>query len=201
MSPSRKISPDENLARLIAQGREMILARQPDFTGRWLLVDVFDQRLILLQDNEMTATWPVSTSAAGLDNRQDSGGTPPGLHRVHGKIGEEAEPGMIFESRQATGILWRSADNEKQDGDNKQDGDEKQDGDLILTRILTLDGLEEGINRGPDIDSRARYIYIHGTNHEAAIGSPESGGCVRMTNIDIVELFDLVEEEDPVVII
>ncbi len=195
MSPSRKISPDENLARLIAQGRDMILARHPDFTGRWLLVDVFGQRLILLQDNEMATTWPVSTSAAGLDNRQDSGGTPPGLHRVHGKIGEGAEPGMIFESRQATGILWRSADNEKQDGDKKQDGD------LILTRILTLDGLEEDVNRGPDIDSRTRYIYIHGTNHEAAIGSPESGGCVRMTNIDIVELFDLVEEEDPVVII
>jgi hypothetical protein len=189
MSPSSKISPDENLARLITQGRDIIVARQPDFTGRWLLVDVFEQRLILLQDNQMTAAWPVSTSSAGLDNRQDSGGTPPGLHRVHKKIGEGAEPGMIFESRQPTGILWRSADNDKQDGD------------LILTRILTLDGLEEGINRGPDIDSRTRYIYIHGTNHEGAIGSPESRGCVRMTNIDIVELFDLVKEEDPVVII
>ena len=189
MSPSRKVSPDENLARLIAQGRDMILARQSDFTGRWLLVDVFGQHLILLQDNEMTATWPISTSAAGLDNRQDSGGTPPGLHRVHRKIGEGAEPGMIFESRQPTGILWRNA------------GDDKQNRDLILTRILTLDGLEDGVNRGPDIDSRARYIYIHGTNHEAAIGSPESGGCVRMTNIDVVELFDLVKEEDPVVII
>lgn len=189
MSPSRNISPDENLARLIAQGRDMIVARQPDFTGQWLLVDVFDQRLILLQDNQMTASWPVSTSAAGLDNRQDSGGTPPGLHRVHRKIGEGAEPGMIFESREPTGILWRSA------------GEEKQDGDLILTRILTLDGLEEGVNRGPDIDSRARYIYIHGTNHESAIGSPVSGGCVRMTNIDVAELFNLVEKEDPVVII
>ncbi len=189
MSPSSKISPDENLARLIAQGRDMVLVRQPDFTGRWMLVDVFGQRLILLQNKQMTAVWPVSTSAAGLDNRQDSGGTPPGLHRVNRKIGEGAEPGMIFKSRQPTGIRWRNA------------GEEKQDGDLILTRILTLDGLEEGINRGPDIDSRTRYIYIHGTNHEAAIGSPESGGCVRMTNIDVVELFDLVEEEDPVVII
>ncbi len=189
MSPSRNISPDDNLARLIAQGRDMILARQPDFTGRWLLVDVFDQRLIMLQDNKLTAVWPISTSAAGLDNRQDSGGTPPGLHRIHRKIGEGIEPGMIFENRQSTGILWRN------------DGDETQDGDLILTRILTLDGLEEGVNRGPDIDSRARYIYIHGTNHEGTIGIPGSGGCVRMTNIDIVELFDLVEEEDPVVII
>ncbi len=189
MSPSRIISPDDNLTRLIAQGRDMILARQSDFADRWLLVDVFKQRIILLQNNGLTTVWPVSTSTAGLDNRQDSGGTPPGLHRIHRKIGEGVEPGMIFESRKSTGILWRDA------------GEETQDGDLILTRILTLDGLEEGVNRGPDIDSRARYIYIHGTNHEAAVGSAESGGCVRMTNIDIVELFDLVEEEDPVVII
>ncbi|MCK9996563.1 MAG: L,D-transpeptidase [Candidatus Krumholzibacteria bacterium] len=189
MSPSHKIPPGENLIRLIAQGRDMILARQADFTGRWLLIDVFDQRLILLQDNVINAIWPVSTSTAGLDNRQDSGGTPPGLHNIHEKIGEGIEPGTIFESRQPTDILWRP------------DGKESGDGDLILTRILTLDGLEEGVNRGPGIDSQARYIYIHGTNHEAAIGSPESGGCVRMTNIDIVKLFDLVEEEDPVVII
>jgi UDP-N-acetylmuramate--alanine ligase len=96
---------------------------------------------------------------------------------------------MIFESRQPTGILWRHS------------GDQMQEDDLILTRILTLDGLEDGINRGPEIDSLARYIYIHGTNHEGAIGSPESGGCVRMTNIHVVELFDRVQQEDPVVIL
>lgn len=189
MSLSRKNSPDENLVRLIVQGRDMILARQPDFTGRWLLVDVFAQRLNLLQDTEVTAAWPVSTASAGLDNRQDSRGTPCGLHRIHTKIGEGTKPGMIFESRQPTGILWRHSD------------DQTQEGDLILTRILTLDGLEDGINRGPGIDSRARYIYIHGTNHEGAVGSPESGGCVRMTSIDVVELFDQVHQEDPVVIL
>jgi len=189
MSPSHNISPDENLVRLIGQGRDLILARQPDFTGRWLLIDVFAQRLNLMQDTEVTASWPVSTASAGLDNRQDSGGTPCGLHRLHGKIGEGIEPGMIFESRQPTGILWRHS------------ADQTQEGDLILTRILTLDGLEDGINRGPDIDSLGRYIYIHGTNHEGAIGSPESGGCVRMTNIDVVDLFDRVQQEDPVVIL
>jgi len=192
MSPSHKISPDEDLARLIAQGRDMILARQPDFTGRWLLVDVFTQRLILLQDSRMMATWPVSTASVGLDNRQDSRGTPCGLHRIARKIGEGAEPDMIFESRQPTGILWRRAASR---------GRESQKGDLILTRILTLDGLEDGVNRGPGIDSLARYIYIHGTNHEGAVGSPESGGCMRMTSNDVVELFDQVEEEDPVVIL
>lgn len=156
------------------------------------MVDVFTQRLLLLEAAEVEAAWPVSTAACGLDNRQDSGGTPPGLHRVHRKIGQDAEPGMIFSSRQPTGILWRPTDD--------QTSDQAPD-DLILSRILTLDGLEDGVNRGPGIDSRARYIYIHGTNHEQNIGLPESGGCVRMTNLDVVELFSQVEEGDPVVIL
>ena len=156
------------------------------------MVDVMFQRLVLLQGTEVTNDWPVSTAAAGLDNRQDSGGTPPGLHRIDRKIGADAEPGMIFENRRTTDILWRPTDREMP---------ELQEGDLILTRILTLDGLEDGVNRGPGIDSRARYIYIHGTNHEEDVGSPESGGCVRMTSVDVVELFDQVEEGDPVVIL
>jgi UDP-N-acetylmuramate--alanine ligase len=99
---------------------------------------------------------------------------------------------MVFVSRKPTGILWRQ-DTVPPSGIQKDD--------LILTRILALDGLEEGLNRGPGIDSRERYIYIHGTNHEQAIGSPESGGCVRMTSDHVVELFDQVQEGDPVVIL
>ena len=64
--------------------------------------------------------------------------------------------------------------------------------DLILTRILWLEGLEPGVNRGPGIDSRERYIYIHGTNEEGLIGTPASHGCVRMRNQDVVTLFDLL---------
>ena len=99
---------------------------------------------------------------------------------------------MIFESRQPTGILWPLAAHQ---------APEPSPDDLILTRILTLDGLEDGVNRGPGIDSRARYIYIHGTNHEEAVGRPESGGCIRMTSTDIVDLFALAREGDPLVIL
>ena len=38
-----------------------------------------------------------------------------------------------------------------------------------------------------------RYVYIHGTNHEEAIGEPASHGCIRMRNNDVAELFDLVK--------
>jgi hypothetical protein len=146
----------------------------------------------VIEEIRVTAQWPVSTAAVGLDNRQDSGGTPPGLHRIHRKIGTEAETGMIFESRQATGIMWRA------DADPPA---AKPESDLILTRILTLDGCEEGINRGPGVDSLERYIYIHGTNHEDGIGTPVSGGCVRLKSADVIALFDQVAEGDPVVII
>ncbi len=71
---------------------------------------------------------------------------------------------------------------------------------MILTRILTLDGLEHGINRGPGCDSLARYIYLHGTNQEHLIGRPLSHGCVRLANDDVRELFERVREGDLVFI-
>lgn len=186
-------SPPDDLRKRIAEGLGRITSRKPDFSGRWLLVDVLTQRLFALEDSEVTAEWVVSTAAAGVNNRQDSGGTPPGLHLIHRKIGDGAEQDMIFESREHTGILWRRPSPGKPDLTREKD--------LILTRILTLAGQEDGLNRGPGVDSLERYIYIHGTNHEKAIGSPVSGGCVRMTNTDVIALFDLVSEGDPVVII
>lgn len=164
---------------------------------RWLLVDVAAQRLHLMAGSVPLADWAVSTAAAGIDAREGSGGTPPGVHRVLRRIGAGAPVGAIFLSREPVGLTWPV---------NPADGATAPDGtplpaDLILTRILTLDGQEEGVNRGPGVDSVARYIYIHGTNAEDRLGTPCSHGCVRMANADVLALFDLVREGDPVVII
>ena len=35
-------------------------------------------------------------------------------------------------------------------------------------------------------------IYLHGTNQESLIGRPVSHGCIRFTNKDIIEIFDLL---------
>jgi len=67
--------------------------------------------------------------------------------------------------------------------------------DLVMSRILWLDGLDEH-----NANTRDRYIYIHGTKHEDQIGTPASCGCVRMRNADVIELFDLVDEDMPVII-
>lgn len=152
---------------------------------RLLVVDAERQTAIWLEGGKAAATWPVSTARAGIGGEEGSYRTPPGWHRVKARIGGEAAPGTVFSSREPTGEIWCG---------------ETRDEDLILTRILTLDGLEDGVNRGEGRDSLARYIYLHGTNHEAQIGRPVSHGCVRLANEHVCELFALMREGDCVLI-
>jgi len=60
----------------------------------------------------------------------------------------------------------------------------------VTSRILWIDGMEKGINKGDGIDSYKRYIYIHGTSEEGRIGQPASHGCIRMRNKDVIDLFN-----------
>jgi UDP-N-acetylmuramate--alanine ligase len=152
---------------------------------RLLVVDVERQRATLLEGETAVASWPVSTSRNGIGGTEGSYCTPPGWHRVHRLIGEDATAGTVFVSREPTGETWRG---------------EARDEDLILTRVLTLEGLEDGVNRGSGCDSLERYIYLHGTNHEALIGRPVSHGCVRLSNRDVTELFTRLGEGDLVLI-
>jgi UDP-N-acetylmuramate-alanine ligase len=153
--------------------------------SRLLVVDVDRQRAVWFEDEMAKAAWPVSTAHAGIGGAKGSYRTPPGWHRVHRRIGEGAEAGSVFVAREPTGEIWRG---------------QPRDDDLILTRILTLDGLEEGVNRGAGCDSLERYIYLHGTNQERLLGRPTSHGCVRLANADVRRLFDDVREGDYVLI-
>jgi UDP-N-acetylmuramate--alanine ligase len=153
--------------------------------SRLLLVNVSAQKLHLVDTGAVIGEYPVSTSRWGVGNREGSNQTPRGLHRVCEKYGAGAPPGRIFIDRKDTGRDW----NGRPEGEN-----------LILSRILRLEGLEPGVNRGPGIDSYERYIYIHGTSREDLIGTPNSHGCVGMRNRDVIELFDLTEEGILVVI-
>jgi len=148
---------------------------------RLLVVDAERQVATWLESGEAVAAWPVSTARAGIGGEEGSYRTPPGWHRIKARIGADATPGTVFVSREPTGETWCG---------------EACDEDFILTRILTLDGLEDGVNRGPGCDSLSRYIYLHGTNHEALLGRPVSHGCVRLSNDDVSELFARVREGD-----
>jgi UDP-N-acetylmuramate--alanine ligase len=157
----------------------------PALPDRLIVVDVVRQTATLIEAGRAVAAWPVSTARNGIGGEENSFKTPPGWHRIHARIGDGACAGTVFSSREPTGAVWR--------------GDPCAD-DLILTRILTLDGLEDGVNRGPGRDSRDRYIYLHGTNHEDLVGRPVSHGCVRLSNAHICALFDRVREGDVVLI-
>ena len=93
---------------------------------------------------------------------------------------------MVFSARQATGRVSKKTDNREEDE--------------ITSRILWLDGLEQGFNNGGVHDSYSRYIYIHGTSDEKRIGQPVSMGCIRMKNQNVIDLFDQVIVNDLVII-
>ncbi len=145
------------------------------------------QRLYLWEpfpDGDMLIReYPVSTARNGLGERNGSYCTPRGRHRIAEKIGAGQPLYTVFKARVPTGEIW-----------SPELARIKPDCDWILTRILWLEGLEEGKNKGGTLDSHSRYIYIHGTDEEHLIGTPVSHGCIRMKNADMAELFDLVEE-------
>ncbi len=153
-------------------------------------MDLSSQTLALMEGEGVLVTYPVSTAAAGAGEREGSFQTPRGLHEIREKIGAGEPEGAVFESRRPTGRLCTTeglrAEPER---------------DWILTRILWLGGVEPGRNLGGEVDSQARYVYIHGTPDEASLGTPASHGCIRMSNADILDLFDRVEPGDPVEII
>ncbi len=157
--------------------------RQAEANAIILVVSVAEQALALIRDGEVRRVYRVSTAKAGTGSRPNSDKTPLGWHRVSDWIGGDAVPGQSFVSRQPVPgeILrpeqWRS------DGGR----------DYVLTRILWLDGLEYGKNRGPGADSHARYIYIHGTNQEHLLGQPASHGCIRLSNHDVMVVYSLTE--------
>ncbi len=150
-------------------------------------IDTRLQRLYLWEpypDGDMLIReYPVSTAKNGLGELCGSYCTPRGRHRIAEKIGANQPLHAVFKARVPTGEIWSS---ELQANE--------PDRDWILTRILWLEGLEEGRNKGGQQDTHDRYIYIHGTNEEHLIGTPVSHGCIRMKNADVADLFDLVEE-------
>jgi hypothetical protein len=149
--------------------------------SRRIRIDLRQQRLELHEGAALLAAYPVSTAAKGAGERSGSERTPRGRHEICAMIGVAAPEGAVFVGRRATGEICTealfAADPER---------------DWILTRILWLSGLEHGRNRSGQVDSRRRYIYIHGTPDEASLGRPASHGCVRMRNADVIELFERV---------
>ncbi|PCJ87195.1 MAG: L,D-transpeptidase [Thiotrichaceae bacterium] len=153
-------------------------------------INISNQSLSLLdEDNTLLHQYDVSTSKYGTGNENGSEKTPLGLHRIKDKLGGAMPVNEVYIGRVPHGNLEEC----------KANGVVLPD-DVIMSRIMWLEGMEPGKNKGGYVDTYQRYIYIHGTNHEETIGTPSSIGCIRMCNKDIVELFRLVESGSEVLI-
>ncbi len=114
---------------------------------------------------------PISTGKAGLGCEEGSGRTPTGRFAICSLHGENAPLHTVFRGRIPVGVWPEAARGE----------------DAILTRIIALEGLE-----AHNANTRARYIYIHGTNEVDKLGSPASHGCIRLSPQAMAELFERV---------
>lgn len=153
-------------------------------------VSIADQTLTLFDDaGVVIKQYRVSTAAKGAGEQMGSYQTPRGRHRIRAKIGHGLPLGAVLRGRRPTGEVCTPALMAAQPGK-----------DWILTRILWLCGEEPGVNRGGQVDTMRRYVYIHGTSDETTLGVPGSHGCVRMANTDMVELFDRAPVGTPVLI-
>ncbi len=123
-----------------------------------------------LRDEDEQLLWHtrISSGLAGIGTQPDSGQTPTGRFRIASRHGEGAPAHCHFRARlPLTNSMSRESD------------------DSILARILTLDGLD-----AHNANTRARYIYIHGTADTASLGTPCSHGCIRLAPDDMIELFE-----------
>ena len=142
-------------------------------------VSVHDQELKLRRGRKIIRRYPVSTSRFGVGSEENSHKTPLGKFRISDKVGKAMPAGTIFVGRVPL----------------RPDEPLPPTEDLVLSRILWLDGIE-----AHNANTRDRFIYIHGTRHEDKIGEPDSHGCIRMRNADVIELFDLVDVDTPITI-
>nr|WP_319941619.1 L,D-transpeptidase [Aestuariirhabdus haliotis] len=140
-------------------------------------------------DSMVDFTVPISSASNGAGQSRGSEQTPLGKHYIRAKIGDGLPLNSVMVGRRPTGEIY-----------SPELAQAFPNRDWILTRILWLCGTEPGVNRLGDVDSMARYIYIHGTPDTEPMGVPKSHGCIRLRNQDLVMLYDRVSVGESVII-
>jgi hypothetical protein len=137
-----------------------------------IVISIKEQKLMLMENGQKIAVYPVSTSKFGMGDGWGTMATPLGFMQVVQKIGDNAPIGGVFHNRRFTGeVLPPNAPGR----------------DPITTRILWLRGLQP-----ENQHAFSRCIYIHGTTEEKFIGRPASYGCIRMKASDVAQLYSQV---------
>jgi L,D-transpeptidase YbiS len=144
-------------------------------TKHRIVIKIADQEAKLFDEGRLVKTYKISSALNGIGTDAGSFRTPHGVLKVAQKIGYGEPVGSVFKARVPVGKIWDAGEHEPTEDD------------LVLTRILWLEGAE-----AHNANTLERFIYLHGTNQEALLGTPVSHGCIRLSNLDVLELFDLV---------
>lgn len=143
-------------------------------------VNIAAQRASLFDDGKFVKIIECSTSRFGIGEQLNSFCTPRGLHRIAEKAGDGYPAGTIFNERKAVGSVENLGVSSAG----------------ITTRILWLEGLEPGFNRGSNggvnVDTHDREIYIHGTGDQNSLGKPASHGCIHLSDPDLIAFYNLL---------
>lgn len=138
---------------------------------------------------QIIETYPVSNGIGGLGNRRGSGATSPGIHYVYHTHTTWPQSKSSRENQaiyvKPTGPTTQAALGK--DIEPSQ-GLQWWDAIMITGKRIRLAGLEQ-INT----HTIRRSIVLHGTYEEGYIGMQKSGGCVRMLNEDVAELYERVQ--------
>lgn len=170
--------PDAPLHPYHLKVRERCAALGMELTNQHAFASLREQKYYFFTGSTLETVYTISSSRRPPSCVENSLGTPTGLHRIAERIGDSAPLGTVFRGRQSLGQrYWEMPEAEQQKN-------------LITTRILWLDGQEPGHNSGAGIDTHSRYVYLHGTNQEDRLGSPNSHGCLLFSNKDIIDLFN-----------
>lgn len=142
-----------------------------------LFINTKTQQMEGFEGDDLLFSYPISTGEKGVGEQVNSECTPRGWHKIHSIIGLDNQNNSVFVARVWTGEVYSEALAALY-----------PDRDWILTRILRLEGMEPGRNKGGDVDTFNRYIYIHGTPDSTSLGKPGSHGCVRVRNENCIKL-------------
>jgi hypothetical protein len=158
-------------------------------SNKHIEIRLSEQVLRVFDGDTVLRQYSISSGVNGAGELNGSGCTPRGAHRVRLKIGQGCALNTVFRGRRPTGEIYSAglASNNPQC-------------DWILTRIIWLTGTQPGVNRGGNVDTLRRFIYLHGCPDTEPMGIARSHGCIRMRNTDIIELFELVYNQMPVFI-
>lgn len=155
-----------------------------------IVISIEDQSLYWRGENDQQKAYQIASAKNGVGQQFGSECTPLGVHVIRAKIGANQPENTVFVGRRPTGETY-----------TEELAEDYPNRDWILTRILWLSGCEPGFNRLGSVDTMRRFIYIHGAPDSHPMQTLSSHGCIKMRNVDVIDLFDRVAVGDKVSIV